>query len=275
MEQGKPRDVEIKEGEIFCLPGRIPHSPQRFPDTMGLVLERERAKHETDGLRWHVHDGSHRILYQEWFYCSDLGTQLGPAIGRFKASENRTTDKPDRDYEAEEKDGKFPVEVDKTTVCSPAVNLKEWVAANVSPSPAKSAALCGPGAVDPCLSGFEYSCRFVTGPLEDGESKVIDGGEVFIYNMALAQKTAVEGGATGSGSAGSKVKITLTKVGGSGDESTNTTKEVVLPPEHVIIIPGGSKFAAKMHFEEGCVAMVVTNSALDKMSKEGEGERSS
>lgn len=28
MEKGKPKDVAIKEGEIFVLPSFIPHSPQ-------------------------------------------------------------------------------------------------------------------------------------------------------------------------------------------------------------------------------------------------------
>ena len=29
-EQGEQRDIPIKEGEIFLLPGKIPHSPRRF-----------------------------------------------------------------------------------------------------------------------------------------------------------------------------------------------------------------------------------------------------
>ena len=38
--------------QIFLLPGRIPHSPQRFDNTVGLVIERDRHKDtEKDGLR--------------------------------------------------------------------------------------------------------------------------------------------------------------------------------------------------------------------------------
>jgi len=54
MEGGKLKEIPIKEGEIFTLPARIPHSPQRFANTMGLVIERERLPDETDGLRWCV-----------------------------------------------------------------------------------------------------------------------------------------------------------------------------------------------------------------------------
>ncbi len=37
--------------KVFLLPGRIPHSPQRQADTVGLVIERERLDEERDGLR--------------------------------------------------------------------------------------------------------------------------------------------------------------------------------------------------------------------------------
>src|SRR5438128_7357508 len=46
LEHGKPRDIPIREGEIFLLPPRIPHSPQRPPNTVGLVLERRRLPAE-------------------------------------------------------------------------------------------------------------------------------------------------------------------------------------------------------------------------------------
>lgn len=36
IEKGERRDVIIREGEMFLLPGRIPHSPQRNVNTIGL-----------------------------------------------------------------------------------------------------------------------------------------------------------------------------------------------------------------------------------------------
>ncbi|KAH3846391.1 3-hydroxyanthranilate 3,4-dioxygenase-like [Dreissena polymorpha] len=96
VEKGVHKDVHIKEGEIFLLPGSIPHSPQREADTVGLVIERERAEDELDGLRYFVEeDGSPSLdsLYEEWFHCEDLGVQLGPVIKRFFASEQHKTGK--------------------------------------------------------------------------------------------------------------------------------------------------------------------------------------
>ena len=103
--------IDLIEGEVFLLPGRIPHSPQRFDKTVGLVIERERLLTETDGLRykkknriffpWNgniyfcfryfVEDGSTNSLFERWFYCDDLGSQLGPVIKEFFASKQYKT----------------------------------------------------------------------------------------------------------------------------------------------------------------------------------------
>src|SRR5688500_6147265 len=52
IENGKPRDIPIREGDIFLLPPRTPHSPQRGPDTVGVVIERYRREGEKDGFMW-------------------------------------------------------------------------------------------------------------------------------------------------------------------------------------------------------------------------------
>lgn len=41
IENDRPKDIPIKEGEIFLLPPHVPHSPQRFENTAGLVIERK------------------------------------------------------------------------------------------------------------------------------------------------------------------------------------------------------------------------------------------
>jgi 3-hydroxyanthranilate 3,4-dioxygenase len=91
-ERGTLRDVRIREGECLLLPGRVPHSPQRFAGTLGLVAERTRRAGEMDGLRWYTADGA--VLYEETFACTDLATQLAPVIARFRASEAARTGVP-------------------------------------------------------------------------------------------------------------------------------------------------------------------------------------
>ncbi|RCN37883.1 putative 3-hydroxyanthranilate 3,4-dioxygenase [Ancylostoma caninum] len=51
IERGHPRDITIKEGEIFLLPSRVEHSPQRFANTIGFVVERTRENTEFDCVR--------------------------------------------------------------------------------------------------------------------------------------------------------------------------------------------------------------------------------
>ena len=84
MEHGKARDIEIKEGEIFLLPPRIPHSPQRPENTVGMVVERQRKKGELDHLRWYCEQCG-EVLHDASFQLVDLGSQLKPIIEAFYA----------------------------------------------------------------------------------------------------------------------------------------------------------------------------------------------
>lgn len=79
---GKAETVEIKEGEIFLLPGKIPHSPQRGANTIGIVIERVRRPEDTDGLIWHCKNCNHK-LYEEYFHLTDIVSQMQPVFKRF------------------------------------------------------------------------------------------------------------------------------------------------------------------------------------------------
>ena len=82
MEDGKPRDIQINEGEIFLLPPKIPHSPQRFENTVGLVVERKRRKGELDAFQWYC-DECNELLYEEYFQLTDIVKQLQPIFEGF------------------------------------------------------------------------------------------------------------------------------------------------------------------------------------------------
>jgi 3-hydroxyanthranilate 3,4-dioxygenase len=79
---GKPRDIPIKAGEIFLLPPRTPHSPQRMPGSIGLVIERRRLEHEDDALMWFCVNCNHK-LYEEFFHLVDIEQDFFRVFERF------------------------------------------------------------------------------------------------------------------------------------------------------------------------------------------------
>lgn len=92
LQEGRRVDITIGEGEILLLPPKVPHSPQRFADTVGLVVERKRQSDELDGFMWFCDQCNHK-LYEEFVYISDIVGQLPPIFDRFYGSEeNRTCD---------------------------------------------------------------------------------------------------------------------------------------------------------------------------------------
>ena len=90
MQDGKRVDITIGEGEILLLPPKVPHSPQRFADTVGLVVERKRLENELDGFMWYCENCDH-LLYEEYLFVDDIVGQLPPIFERFyDSTENRT-----------------------------------------------------------------------------------------------------------------------------------------------------------------------------------------
>ena len=87
---GKPEDIHIKEGEIFLLPPKIPHSPQRFEDTVGLVVERKRHTEELDGFQWYC-DECNALLYEKHIALIDIVAQLPPLFEAFWEDEDGRT----------------------------------------------------------------------------------------------------------------------------------------------------------------------------------------
>lgn len=90
LEEGKPVDIVIGEGDIFVLPKKVPHAPQRFENTVGLVVEQTRRPEEQDGFLW-VCENCHQKLYEEYFHLTDIVTQLPPVFDRFFSNPDHTT----------------------------------------------------------------------------------------------------------------------------------------------------------------------------------------
>lgn len=90
IEEGKPRDIHIREGEIFLLPPRVPHSPQRPANTIGLVIERKRETGELDGFMWFCEKCGAK-MYEEFVVLTNIVTQLPPIFEGFFNSADRST----------------------------------------------------------------------------------------------------------------------------------------------------------------------------------------
>ncbi|GMG48606.1 unnamed protein product [Ambrosiozyma monospora] len=82
VDEGEFKDVIIKEGESFLLPGNVPHNPCRFANTVGIVLEQDRPKDLLDKLRWYC-SNCREICHEVEFHCYDLGTQVKEGIVAF------------------------------------------------------------------------------------------------------------------------------------------------------------------------------------------------
>lgn len=78
IEDGKIKDIHIREGEIFVLPPKVPHSPQRAENTVGLVIEYPRPEGVMDKLQWYSEENG-SLLYEEEFLLDDIETDM-PAI---------------------------------------------------------------------------------------------------------------------------------------------------------------------------------------------------
>ncbi len=86
MDGDKQVDIPIRQGEIYLLPPKVPHSPQRPANTVGLVIERKRREGEKDGLMWFCEKCGNK-LYDEYFKLENIVSQLPPIMERFYQSE--------------------------------------------------------------------------------------------------------------------------------------------------------------------------------------------
>lgn len=92
IEDGKPVDVPIREGDILLLPPNTPHSPRRPANTVGLVIERKRRPEELDGFVW-LCESCGEKLYEEFFHLTNIETDFPPIFDRFYNSDASTCPK--------------------------------------------------------------------------------------------------------------------------------------------------------------------------------------
>ena len=76
QEEGQVRDIPIRAGEMFLLPGKVRHSPRRMAGSVGLVVERRRlVERHKKVVRRVCLDITHRLVR-----CAALRSRLGQII---------------------------------------------------------------------------------------------------------------------------------------------------------------------------------------------------
>lgn len=80
---GLKQEIKLNAGDMFLLPAKVPHSPVRSANSLGLVIERKRAgKGFTDGLLWFC-DGCNQPLHQVFFELNDIEKDFLPHFNSF------------------------------------------------------------------------------------------------------------------------------------------------------------------------------------------------
>jgi 3-hydroxyanthranilate 3,4-dioxygenase len=90
VDDGKHVDIPIKEGEIYLLPAKTPHSPQRGVNTIGLVMEVQRRPGMQDGCIWYCEKCQNK-LHEVYFTLTDIVTQFPLAMNNFYTNKDLRT----------------------------------------------------------------------------------------------------------------------------------------------------------------------------------------
>jgi 3-hydroxyanthranilate 3,4-dioxygenase len=85
VHDGRIVEVPLEAGQMLLLPALLPHSPQRYAESVGLVIERRRRPGELDGLQWYC-ERCQALLYEEFFALTDIEAQFPPVLQRFFGS---------------------------------------------------------------------------------------------------------------------------------------------------------------------------------------------
>ena len=82
--------VTIKEGEIFVCPGGLAHSPRRFENTWGLVIERKRREEEKEEFAWFCEKCDDLVLLRV-VNQGNIPSEVSAVYAEFNADEKLRT----------------------------------------------------------------------------------------------------------------------------------------------------------------------------------------
>jgi len=93
QEDGKKKTMKLGPGDMYLHPAKVPHSPVRHENSIGLVVERKRVHEEgKDGLLWYC-DNCNNKLHEVYFPLQDIETDFLKHFKKFyNSKELRTCD---------------------------------------------------------------------------------------------------------------------------------------------------------------------------------------
>lgn len=91
QEDGEKKAMKLSAGDMFLLPAKVPHSPNRSENSIGLVVEQKRLGREIpDGLLWFCDNCNHK-LYEVYFELADIEKDFLNHFEHFYNSETLRT----------------------------------------------------------------------------------------------------------------------------------------------------------------------------------------
>lgn len=91
QDEGEKKELTLNAGDMYLNPSKIPHSPVRSENSIGLVIERKRAqKGYTDGLLWFCDNCNHK-LHEAYFELNNIENDFLPHFKHFYNSEELRT----------------------------------------------------------------------------------------------------------------------------------------------------------------------------------------
>jgi 3-hydroxyanthranilate 3,4-dioxygenase len=91
QENGKKKAMTLSAGDMFLLPAKLPHSPSRTENSIGLVIERKRENLGLkDGLLWFCDNCNHK-LHEVYFELHNIEKDFLSYFKEYYNSEEKRT----------------------------------------------------------------------------------------------------------------------------------------------------------------------------------------
>jgi len=91
QENGEKKAMHLSAGDMFLLPAKVPHSPSRTENSIGLVIEKKRNHLDVkDGLLWFCDACNHK-LHEVYFELNNIENDFLKHFNDFYASEEKRT----------------------------------------------------------------------------------------------------------------------------------------------------------------------------------------